>query len=347
MVRVLYLNVHDENYPRNRRIRQYLADNGHEVVVVKREDTEYFVLQSLNLLRSGLRIKGHFDIVMLSELGIQYAPVAKILSLHHRARLIVDAFVGMYETNVEDWGRVSARSLRGRLYRAFDLFAGMSSSALLSDTEIRASKLPRGAKTTVLSIPVGAPSWAVPTTVPPGASRRFLYYGNYIRLHGLDYVLAALVLVEGRFRPQVTLVGDGEDRASVEQKVRELGLESVVSFRPPVPEASLAQLISEHGAVLGIFGESPKARTVIANKVWQGLAAGRTVITRTSPALEELKPIVGDQLVMVDTDDPANLARELELFMEQKEVPYFPENSHALTDYADRSLERLNELIAG
>lgn len=347
MARILYLNVHDENYPRNRRIRARLVDSGHEVLVIKRQDRRFFLHQCLTLLRQGLRVKGPIDVVVLSELGIQYAPVAKILSLHHRAKLIVDAFVGMYETNVGDWGRATPRSIRGRLYRGFDVFACLSADTLLSDTEARASGLLHRAKTTVLSIPVGAPSWAVPKAAPLGASSRFLYYGNYIRLHGLDFVLAALALVESRYRPQMTFVGDGEDRAQIEQRVRELGLDDVVRFLPPVPEAFLANLISEHGAILGIFGDSPKAKSVIANKVWQGLASGRTVITRTSPALEELKPLVAEQLVMVDTEDPVNLTREFERFMDQQDVPYFPNSAQDLRDYSDKPLDALDDVITG
>ncbi|MET8272471.1 hypothetical protein [Streptomyces sp. NPDC005096] len=52
--------------------------------------------------------------------------------------------------------------------------------------------------------------------------------------------------------------------------------------------------------VLGVTGPSLKAASVIANKVWQGLAFGRVVITSEDlPALAEIEQIVGQALVQV------------------------------------------------
>jgi glycosyltransferase involved in cell wall biosynthesis len=49
---------------------------------------------------------------------------------------------------------------------------------------------------------------------------------------------------------------------------------------------------------LGIFGDTKKAERVIPNKVFQILAAGRSLITRDSPAIRELlHPTRGIRLI--------------------------------------------------
>ena len=123
--RVLYLNVHNRDYPRNARIREHLTSIGAEYEIVDRIDYDSYVLTSLRLARRALRVKGPFSAVILSELGVQYALVARVVAWRHRATLIVDAFVGMYESNVLDWARVSRSSPTALIYKTFDILASI------------------------------------------------------------------------------------------------------------------------------------------------------------------------------------------------------------------------------
>src|SRR3546814_8336865 len=52
----------------------------------------------------------------------------------------------------------------------------------------------------------------------------------------------------------------------------------------------LKQFIAEAELCLGIFGTSEKVASVIPNKVFQLVAAGRPVITRDSAAIRDLLP---------------------------------------------------------
>ena len=93
--------------------------------------------------------------------------------------------------------------------------------------------------------------------------------------------------------------------------------------------------------VLGVFGASDKARGVLANKLWQGLACGRTVITQESPALAELRPIVGDQLVASRPGDPSSLAGAL---LAVHAHP-FADRTRALEEYAQSGTGRVTDWL--
>ncbi len=253
----------------------------------------------------------------MAEQYLRAAPIAAVVAQLRGCRLVVDGFVGIHETAVEDWRVARPGSLRARRFRLQDRFAHRVADCTLIDTDVRGAALrehmPRAA--TVLTLPVGAPEWARPT--PPsrsaGTALRVLYYGNYIPLHGLDTVLRALSLTT--VDVHLTMLGNGARRPRYERLARELGLEDRVTFTGSVPESELAKAIAEHDVVLGVFGDSQKAATVIANKTWQGLACSRTVITRRSDALVELAPIAGDLLVQVDVEHDA--PRELALTLDR------------------------------
>ena len=90
-----------------------------------------------------------------------------------------------------------------------------------------------------------------------------LYYGNYIPLHGLEFVAEAIAGGPPLANVDFTFIGEGELRQDFEAR---LSSESNVTFRNYMPPDALAQAIAGCDVVLGIFGTSGKAKSVIANK---------------------------------------------------------------------------------
>lgn len=319
-MKVVYLGVESLDYPRNSRIRDYLEHElGAQVSVVRVDKNPGALRKAWVLLRDGHKAIGSgADVVVLAEFQNKYALVAKYLAWRARARLVTDWFVGLHETRVGDWKLHGPRSIRALILDLIDRTAARIADLVITDTDARAQDLSvryRIPASSILTLPVGAPSWAVPSAdvvaVRSEGPLKVLYYGGYLPLHGVDYILDALRITEGIDNVEVTLLGAGELRRGIEERVARERL-SAVSFVEPVPETALADLIADADVVLGVFGRSRKAQTVIANKVWQGLASGRTVVTRSSPALEEIAAIVGDLLVTVDPGDPGALAAYLD-----------------------------------
>ncbi len=75
-----------------------------------------------------------------------------------------------------------------------------------------------------------------------------------------------------------------------------------------VDPQDLVALVAQHDVCLGIFGTTPKAKRVVPQKVYQGCAAGRAVITSgTDPQ----RRILGDSVAYVEAGDPSALAAML------------------------------------
>lgn len=330
--KVLQFPVHNVDYPRNRRIREYLVANGWDCQPISRgAGRETTLSEKVISVRSLLKAVGSADVIILSEMSLKYAPVTWLLSKIVGAIHVVDGFIGLYETDVEDKRSVPKNSLRAKLLKLQDTIAVRVADVYLVDTEIRAERIraahPR--RCSVLSLPVGAPQWAKYQERSAVHSHDVLYYGNYIPLHGLtDYVQAIAGLPPHR-RPATKMIGNGDCYDDIRTLVEQLGLSDFFQFHDPVPEEFLAQEISNSKVVLGIFGSSPKASSVIANKVWQGLASSRRVVTRQSIALDEISDLAGELLVQVPEGDTLQLGEAI-LRAVEGDMP------RASSDMADR-----------
>lgn len=309
--RVVLFRAVDPDYARSRRVAERLRSLDVPVVRVAPAQGGRLRRACTDAVRLARTVRSG-DVILLAEMQLQSAPVAAFVARLRRCALVVDGFIGLRETYTGDWAVTRSGSMRDRLYDAVDRFARRRSDLFLIDTEPRAAAVRTTTRTTVLALPVGAPAWAEPGDPAPSTGPlRVLYYGNYIPLHGLGTVVRAIELARTRVDLTVTFLGTGADRPTVERLAEERGLGDTVRFTDPVPERELAEVIAGHHVVLGVFGDSDKAAGVVANKVWQGLACGRRVITRRSTALEPLRDVVGAALVEVPAADPDALAEAL------------------------------------
>jgi glycosyltransferase involved in cell wall biosynthesis len=265
--------------------------------------------------------------------------VAWVIAKRNRAVFVVDFFVGLVETLVVDRAIVQKSSMRGRILAACDSFAARSADVLVTDTRVRAERLSARPKIVhpALSLPVGAPEWARPRPKPRGdevrENTKLLYYGNYVPLHGVPTLLEGIAAISPTVHWTLTMVGRGQDLGLALEACDRLGISDRTTFVDSVPEAALADLIHEHDVVLGIFGQSDKAATVIANKVWQGLACGKVVVTRRSPALAEIEDIVGSLLEQVDSADAPAITAALTAIAKRAATP--DAQSYSGADVAD------------
>jgi len=343
--RVLYYRVHDQTYPRNRLVREHLEQRPVTVRVVEKSARSGKLHRMVHDLGRLFRHARGADIIVVAEMSLTHVPFAWLASRLVGARLVVDGFVGLYETAIGDWQLASTRSFRARRLALQDWLAIQAADVFLTDTRLRADliRARKRSRGPVESLPVGAPSWARTVEVPRAMGPlRVLYYGNYIPLHGLDLVVDALVLACQERDMSVTFIGSGDLRADIERRVSEEGLAGRVLFADPVPEDELFSRISDHDVVLGIFGGSAKAQSVIANKVWQGLACERLVITQRSEALKELRDLTDGHLIETDPGSPRSLADAL---LNADPVSGDGETTARLAGYVEAEFDRVVDMV--
>ena len=234
---------------------------------------------------------GHFD-VHLARLCFPGVPV------------VLDHLLFAADT-ARDRGR-AGRGLQA-LLQVLDSAALRGAGTVLVDTSEHARMVAERTRGHVVTVPVGATDewYGVPAAQQHDGPLRVLFFGLFTPLQGTPVIAEAVHALPPHLDVVVTLVGRGQDHAAV---LAMLGDDPRVRFRDWLEADELLRLAADSDVVLGIFGTSDKARRVVPTKVYQGLAAGRAVISSdTAPQ----RAALADSAVLVPPGDAAALARAI------------------------------------
>jgi len=114
-----------------------------------------------------------------------------------------------------------------------------------------------------------------------------LFFGKYIPLHGVEYIIKAAKLLEYDQNIKFRMIGNGQLYNKMFKMSRQLNLKNV-DFTKWIEHDMLVEEINRSTVVLGIFGGAGKSLRVIPNKIFQAVACRKPVITGASRAIKEL-----------------------------------------------------------
>jgi glycosyltransferase involved in cell wall biosynthesis len=117
----------------------------------------------------------------------------------------------------------------------------------------------------------------------PGAPLRLITVGSLVEVKDVRTILRALSLLPPDLRWELTLVGDGPQRPSLECLGRDLGISSSLRFVGAVPPRQVSDHLSR--SQVFVLASRSEGRP---NAMVEALAAGRTVVASRIPAHAEL-----------------------------------------------------------
>jgi glycosyltransferase involved in cell wall biosynthesis len=249
-------------------------------------------------------------VVLVPEFRHKDVPQARLLSTLAGVPLIVDPLVSRVDTKVGDWGTTRAGSLQAEHNARIDRAAVRFADLVLCDTPGHARYFQeryRVPPERTAVVPVGFDDTVFqPSPEPPASPFRVAFFGSYLPLHGVETIVeAAAMLAPTGIR--FLLVGGGQTFGHVEE-ARARGVPLEVS--PPLPPVELAARLRSAHVLLGVFGTSAKAARVVPNKVFQGLALGRALVTADTPAVRDFF-VPGEHLDVVAAGDARGLAQAI------------------------------------
>lgn len=318
------------DYPRNRVIESVLRSLGCEVrrflpTLSAAADIEY-------ALRNILQRGPCPDLVWVPCFRQRDLAAAARYARRHRIPLVFDPLISAYDKQVHEKHKFAADSAKAHKLLAWESRLFKLPDWLIADTEGHADYFhaTHGVPSArIRVIPVGAEEalftpqpWP---QKPADAPLDLVFFGTFIGLQGVDVLAQAILQYDGP-PTHWRLIGEGPMKAECERLLARLvgaSGPSRVSFEGWGPLPELPGRLASADAILGIFGTSDKALRVIPNKVYQGLAIGRAVITAATPAfLPDLRANEGHGLLWAKPGDPGSICDAvLRLHQRRDELP--------------------------
>lgn len=242
-----------------------------------------------------------------------------------RDKIINDFFISNYDTYVYDRKKITNKNPRAWWKYFQDWFNFKFSKYILSDTMAHFKyweKLFGKFNGEHLVFPVLADReiYYPSNNEIKNEKIKILFYGSFIPLHGIDVILKAFSIMEKEgLEFEARIVGKGQIFNQMHTLYEELNLSNVTMNGEFMAEDELANLIREYDIVLGIFGDSQKAKSVIPNKVYQSTACKKCTVTMKSDVLSEF--YTNEDMVTCE-NTPESLANSLSDLVNNKEKIY-------------------------
>lgn len=149
------------------------------------------------------------------------------------------------------------------------------------------------------------PSWK--------AGKRFLvaYLGEICAQDGVEYLVQAMRLLRddlGRHDVHCVLVGGGPHQEAVKRYARAQGVDDLCTFTGRVSDQDLCRILSSADVAVDPDPKTPWSDQSTMNKIMEYMFFGLPIV---GFALTENRTSARDAMVVVDNNDPAELARAI------------------------------------
>jgi glycosyltransferase involved in cell wall biosynthesis len=376
-LRVCYFGTYRANYSRNQIMIEALRRNSVQVIECH-EQLWQGIEDRVNVASGGWlnprflarcgraywrllrahRRTGEYDVMVLGYPGQLDAYLARLLTWIRRKPLVLDVFMSLFLIASER-GLTARHRITSRLIFWLEKGALRLPDLLIQDTAEYVEWFERlfGVETARFRlVPTGADDrifQPVEADRPHDGVFRALYYGTFIPNHGVEQIVEAARLLADDPAIRFELVGEGPDRERALSLARRHGLENVECLGW-MDQKELVAAAAAADVCLGVFGTTPQSLMTIQNKIYEGLAMGKAVITGDARTVRE-SLVHGKHVYLCERGNPQALADavrvlkedyELRRSLEQSGYRLF-QNRFSLQHNGARYSAHLRELVSG
>ncbi len=211
-----------------------------------------------------------------------------------RPRILLDAFISLYDTAVNDRRLLEESNWKARILFRLEQRAFRTSDAILVDTRENAeyySSLFNISESRFVELPLAIPDLSERAATNFNSAQRpftCLFVGSMVPLQGVNTILACARLLESELNIRFLIIGDGQQGHLVNDYVKSPSCRNLTWLDRMLPTEQLVNEISSASLCLGIFGTSDKADRVFPFKLYYYAALRKPFITRDSSCLRRM-----------------------------------------------------------
>ncbi len=212
-----------------------------------------------------------------------------------RKPVVFDAFISNYDSLVHDRKLVRDGSLKAKMLRFGDKYSCRLANKSIFDTEehkkyfIEEFGLESKAKDFFV-VEVGADNDVFYPAPETGEKKTLpftvLFYGTFIPLHGVEYIIRAAKMLE-KEDIKFLVYGTGQTFEADKKLAESLEIKNMTFGNVSIDKGPQG-VIGPADICLGIFGDTNKAKRVIPTKGFQIIAMKKPLLTGDSPASRDV-----------------------------------------------------------
>jgi glycosyltransferase involved in cell wall biosynthesis len=263
------------------------------------------------------------------------------IAFFFKRKLVVDFYLSFYDTEINDYKHLIPNSKEAKRIKRVDHKAIINSRMVLFLNQSEAEYY-----TKILDVDINTITYHIlPLCIDEKPRARIDYFlgkreclnlcwcGSYVPLQGLDIILKAVSILKGKINLHLYIWGASDKRGESYQKIIEnLHIQDIVTIHNEWGDRRKWEnfIVNTCDVTLGIFGNSLKAKTVLANKVIDGVAFKTPVITAPSSGLFNFFN-GGDDIYIVE-NNPEALALQIKLLTrtDYSEIKRRTENAYKI-----------------
>lgn len=332
-MRVCYFGTYRAEYSRNRIMIEGLRRNGidvvecHEPLWTSIEDRVAAasggwlqpgfwmraVRTYIRLLRKYRQV-GPYDVLIVGYPGQFDVFLARLLSWWRKRPLVWDIFMSIYLIALERGLDTRSRFTLDLIRRVERIVCRLPDLLILDTAEYVSwfGRVHGVSPERFRLVPTGADDRVfrpMSCLHPDDNIFRVVYYGTFIPNHGVEHIVEAARLLAEEPNIRFELIGQGPDLPKTQEMARKYGLKNI-EFVPWLDQTALVQRVACADVCLGAFGTTPQSLMTVQNKIYEGMAMEKPVISGDGPAVRQTLRH-GEEIYLCRRADGVDLATAL------------------------------------